>query len=191
MMQIPYVSDWPVGEARDRRVNEPVEGAIVHSMAEWIILPDGKKSFAPAFLTSLNLEVHGIIATTGTVVEWIPPTKIADHAGESEFGGRTMLNKYFLGCEFLVSGAHTYATFLEAIKQPDCYTQQQYRSGGYWYASKTIAYPTITKATIVAHSLVSSDAVRGEGRGKVDPGPGFDWEQLWYWYDKYLIYLKV
>jgi N-acetyl-anhydromuramyl-L-alanine amidase AmpD len=191
-MDIPYMNSWPVGAVRSRTDSEPVKGAIVHSMGEWILSPNGGvRHYAPIWLERLGLEVHGMITTTGTILDWVPATHIADHAGKSEFEGLKNLNRYFLGCEFLVAGTHTYGSYLRAIKEPDCYSAQQYQSGGYWYALMSMRHPEVTRETIVPHSLVSGDAVRGAGQGKKDPGEGFDWEKLWYWYNYYLDYLKI
>jgi N-acetyl-anhydromuramyl-L-alanine amidase AmpD len=188
-MQIPYVSKWTVGNQRDRTDAEPVQGAIVHSMGEWILPGDGNRIYAPIWLERLGYEVHAMILPNGNVLEWVPPEKIADHAGESKFNDLTSLNRYFLGCEWLVEGEHNYGTFLSAISKPDCFHPDQYVSGGYWYAKMSLLYPNITSATIVAHSRVSGDDVRGEGQGKRDPGAGFDWDRFWYWFHRYHEYL--
>ena len=36
----------------------------------------------------------------------------------------------------------------------------------------------IPKEDVVRHSDVSGDSVRGDGKGKVDPGNGFDWKRF-------------
>lgn len=168
---------------RQRTSEELILGMIVHSMGEWIVGADGKKHYAPEFLDTLRLSVHSMITPGGMVLQTAADNRITYHAGVSEFQGRTNLNKFFLGCEFLVQGTHTYGSFLRAIGEQGCYTEQQYRAGGYWYARKALLNPGINPATIVAHSAVSSDLVRGTGKGKRDPGVGFDWSRFWEWFN--------
>jgi N-acetyl-anhydromuramyl-L-alanine amidase AmpD len=168
---------------RQRTSEEWILGMLVHSMGEWVVGGDGQRHYAPEFLDTLRLSVHAMITPGGMVIQVAPDDRITWHAGVSKFEGKTNLNKYFLGCEFLVKGTHTYGSFLRAIDQPGCYTEQQYRAGGYWYAKRALANLAVTPDSIVGHSTVSSDAVRGAGKGKRDPGAGFDWDRFWEWFN--------
>jgi len=160
-----------------------VDGALVHSMAEYL-LNDGHREHAPVFLQRIGLSVHALIAPDGMIYTGPPPERVCFHAGKSRFLDRENLNDTFLGCEFLVAGAHDYRTFLAAISDPEHapYTAAQYDAGGWLYAGWSLRYPGITRARIVGHEAVSGKDVRPTDP-KQDPGLAFDWSAFWRAYD--------
>ena len=188
-MFIPSITSRPLTDGRNRTSNEPISGMIVHSIGEWVVAADGGKHYAPKFLETIGLSVHSFITPDGTIIQSAMDSRVTYHAGKSRFEELSNLNRYFLGCEFMVEGVQTYGSFLEAIKSPNCYSEQQYRAGGYWFARKSLYNLGIDGHTIVGHSEVSPDAVRGPGKGKRDPGAGFDWDRFWFWYGWYTIRL--
>lgn len=150
---------------------------IVHSMGQYIQSP---ADVVPAWdwLEQSGLSVHALIHPDGTVIRGAHDDDVAYHAGKSRLtvGDKTFtgLNTVSLGAEFLVSGEHTYDTFLSAIRNPDCYTAAQYEAGAVLYAGWCKAF-SLPIERIVAHSDVAGDDVRGDGNGKRDPGDGFRW----------------
>jgi AmpD protein len=155
-------------------------------MGEFIKTGSGKM-YAVDFIEKIGLSAHAYITPAGLIINSVPPSKVAFHAGVSSFGTFYNLNRTFLGCEWLVGGTHTYGTFLRRINATDglTYTEAQYEAGGYLYAEWTKKYPRITKGRIVDHSVVAGDDIRGAGKGKRDPGPAFDTLRFWRWYEHY------
>jgi N-acetylmuramoyl-L-alanine amidase len=103
----------------------------------------------------------------------------AYHAGKSEWNGMQHLNNHFLGFELLVKGEHDYASFSKRIQEKDAYTEEQFQTAlevcKWWMKEYDIPIENV-----VRHSDVSGDDVRGEGKGKIDVGAGFDWERFKY-----------
>lgn len=150
------------------------KGIIIHSMAEKLNTPVGVMG-AHDFLKSINLSVHGFIHPDGEYEKMIESPNKASHAGVSQFGELKYLNSHFLGVELLVKGTHDFASFSKAILDPETYTQAQYDKAvavcQWWMKQYSIPI-----TNIVRHSDVSGDHVRGAGKGKTDPGPGFNWK---------------
>lgn len=169
MRPLPQLLHRPFTGQKRRPV--PADGALVHSMAEKILLDNGVEVPAWEFLEEKGLSVHALIYPDGGITIGVPGEDVAYHAGVSEFEGRQFLNGTFLGAEFIVPGALTYKRFAERITRADCYSEEQYQAGGWLYAEWLRTYPAMTKGRIVGHSLVSP------GR-KIDPGTGFDWPRF-------------
>lgn len=150
------------------------KGVIVHSMAEYLKMPEGPM-YAKDFLKSIKLSVHGFIKPDGEYDKMVESPGKAFHAGKSKFQDLSGLNSHFLGFELLVPGEHDFGTFSKAIETPGTYTQEQFDTAvevcKFW--AKEYGFPL---ENIVRHSDVSGDDVRGEGKGKTDPGSAFDWE---------------
>jgi N-acetyl-anhydromuramyl-L-alanine amidase AmpD len=157
-------------------MNIEPKGIIVHSMAEYLKMPEGPMK-AHDFLKSVKLSVHGFVHPDGTYERMIKTPERASHAGKSEWNGLSNLNSHYIGFELLVPGEHDYVTFLKAIETPGIYTEQQMKTAieicKWW-----IEEYNIPLENIVRHSDCSGDHVRGEGKGKVDPGPAFDWSEF-------------
>lgn len=152
------------------------KGIIVHSMGEYIKLPEGPMN-AHDFLKTLKLSVHGFIHPDGQYDKMLDTPGKAFHAGKSKFGNLENLNSHFLGFELLVPGEHDFGTFSKAIETPGTYTDAQYKTAvdvcKYW-----IDKYNIPVNAVVRHSDVSGDDVRGTGKGKTDPGSAFDWKRF-------------
>ena len=152
------------------------KGVIVHSMSEYLKLDDGPK-YAKDFLESIGLSVHGFIRPDGTYEKMVSSPGKAFHAGKSEWNGLSGLNSHYLGFELLVPGTHDYGSFSKAIKTEGTYSDEQMKTSieicRYWMEKYDIP-----AENIVRHSDCSGDHVRGEGKGKTDPGSAFDWDKF-------------
>lgn len=150
------------------------KGIIIHSMAEYLKMPEGPMK-AHDFLKSVNLSVHGFIHPDGTYEKMIETPGKAAHAGKSEWNGLSGLNSHYLGFELLVAGEHDFGTFSKAIETKGTYTDAQFKTAvevcKWWIKEYNIPIENV-----VRHSDCSGDNVRGEGKGKTDPGSAFDWE---------------
>lgn len=114
----------------------------------------------PSFATIAHLKVssHLLIKRTGDIIQFVPFTKRAWHAGESSFQGKTRCNDFSIGIE------------LEGTDNIP-YEQIQYKQLGSVIALLLKTYPAITHDRIVGHVDIAP------GR-KTDPGPVFDWAYL-------------
>jgi N-acetyl-anhydromuramyl-L-alanine amidase AmpD len=151
-------------------------GVVVHSMSElfdW----EGEEITARQLLDKLGLGIHCLIHPDGTVEEVIPPTQKASHAGISAHRGLSNLNSYFLGFELLVKGKNDYGTFIKKIDEPGCYTEAQFEAAVNLTKQWMEQY-NIEAKDVVRHSDVSGDDIRGDGKGKVDPGSAFDYKEF-------------
>ena len=150
------------------------KGIIVHSMAEYLKMPEGPMK-AHDFLKSVKLSVHGFIHPDGTYEKMVESPGKASHAGKSKWGDLEYLNSHFLGFELLVPGEHDFGTFSKAIETPGTYTQAQFDTAvatcKWW-----IDQYNIPVENVVRHSDCSGDDVRGAGKGKTDPCSAFDWD---------------
>lgn len=108
-----------------------------------------------ARLKDMKVSAHLFIRRGGDVIQFVPFSKRAWHAGESSFQGVANCNDYSIGIELEGSDDQSFS-------------DAQYAT----LASVTRAimdqYPKITRDRIVGHSDIAS------GR-KTDPGPCFDW----------------
>ena len=105
----------------------------------------------------LRVSSHLMINREGEVTQYVPLSKRAWHAGESDFQGRKVCNDFSIGIE------------LEGCDD-ESYTDNQYNVlieltdviRSHWHA--------ISKDRILGHSDIAP------GR-KTDPGPAFDWQR--------------
>jgi len=152
------------------------KGIIVHSMAEYLKMPEGPMK-AHDFLKTLKLSVHGFIHPDGTYEKMVSSPGKAYHAGKSEWNGLQHLNSHYLGFELLVQGEHDFGTFSKAIEEEGTYTEEQFKTSVEtvkWWMNEY----DIPADNVVRHSDCSGDDVRGNGKGKTDPGSAFDWERF-------------
>lgn len=109
-------------------------------------------------IAHLRVSAHLLIRRDGELIQFVPFTRRAWHAGVSCFGGREACNDYSIGIE------------LEGTdEQP--YSGAQYQRLAEVIPVLQAAWPAITPARIVGHCDVAP------GR-KTDPGPAFDWPHL-------------
>jgi len=149
-------------------------GIIVHSMTE-LIDWEGETITAGQLLENLKLSVHSLIHPDGTIEHIIPDSKKAAHAGQSLHNGLSGLNSFFLGYEILVPGKNDFGSFSKKIEEAGCYTDEQFEAA-VKLTKEWMHKFGIKKEDVVRHSDVSGDDVRGERKGKTDPGAGFDWD---------------
>jgi N-acetylmuramoyl-L-alanine amidase len=130
---------------------------------------------------------HVLVQPDGTLVHCLDHQTKAWHAGESVWMGYESLNHHFLGIEVLVAGIHTWRSYLLAIGRDPSnptavtppherpvspYRQKQYESTAWCIRQWMKECPEIDRQMIVGHEQVAPDR-------KPDPGPLFDWDQLW------------
>lgn len=114
----------------------------------------------PYFLTLVDLKVscHCLIRRDGGLIQYVPFTERAWHAGLSSFEGRENCNDYSIGIE------------LEGSDEVP-YTSEQYGVLVKLLGCLKETYKDITFDRIVGHSTIAPDR-------KTDPGPTFDWVRL-------------
>ncbi len=111
-----------------------------------------------ASIASLRVSAHLLIKRDGEIVQFVPFTKRAWHAGESSFQGKIRCNDFSIGIE------------LEGTDHIP-YELWQYEKLSEVVSLLMQTYPAITKERIVGHVDIAP------GR-KTDPGPVFDWAYL-------------
>jgi N-acetyl-anhydromuramyl-L-alanine amidase AmpD len=77
--------------------------------------------------------------------------------------------------KFLVPGKNDFGSFSKKIEEAGCYTDEQFEAA-VKLTKEWMHEFGIKKEDVVRHSDVSGDDVRGERKGKTDPGSGFDWD---------------
>ena len=107
-------------------------------------------------IKDLKVSAHLFIKRDGQIIQFVPFTQRAWHAGESVFNGRVACNDFSIGIE------------LEGTEF-EAFSKNQYSSLFQCTAAIMQAYPAITIENIVGHQDIAP------GR-KCDPGPFFDWE---------------
>ena len=118
--------------------------------------PDGHPYFAS--VAGLRVSAHALIRRDGELVQYVPFTERAWHAGRSSWEGRDNCNDYAVGIE--LEGTETTA-----------YTDAQYGTLQSLLSALFAAYPTLSGERLVAHSDIAPDR-------KTDPGPSFDWQRV-------------
>jgi N-acetyl-anhydromuramoyl-L-alanine amidase len=111
-----------------------------------------------ASIATLKVSAHVLIKRCGNIIQFVPFSKRAWHAGVSYFEGRTHCNDFSIGIE------------LEGVDHLP-YELEQYKQLAMIIKLLQQHYPAITSNRIVGHSDVAP------GR-KTDPGPAFDWSYL-------------
>ena len=144
------------------------KGKKIKEYPEWIHCTE--------WIPLIGLSVHGYVMPDGSWVvgERTDPEK-CHHAGKSEWKDLTGLNNHFLGFEVIVEGKNSYGQFIKKINTTNwvsdsvlvkCLEKSKEWMKEYGYG----------RDMVVRHSDVSGDSVRGEGKGKQDPGKMFPWE---------------
>ena len=109
-------------------------------------------------IVDLRVSSHLLIRRNGELVQYVPLTKRAWHAGTSCYKNRQQCNDYSIGIE------------LEGTDEIP-YTDVQYEVLGVIVQALRANFQSLAEAPIVGHSDVAA------GR-KTDPGPAFDWDRL-------------
>ena len=109
-------------------------------------------------IVDLRVSSHLLIRRDGELVQYVPLTKRAWHAGDSCYQERRQCNNFSIGIE------------LEGTDDIP-YTDVQYEVLGLTIQALRSAYRSLADAPVVGHCDVSA------GR-KTDPGPAFDWKRL-------------
>ena len=118
--------------------------------------PGGHPYFAQ--VAALRVSAHALIRRDGSIVQFVPLTLRAWHAGASSWRGRERCNDFSVGIE------------LEGADHVP-YGEAQYASLAALVAALLDAYPAMTPDSIAGHSDIAP------GR-KTDPGPAFEWPRL-------------
>jgi AmpD protein len=112
-----------------------------------------------AEIRGLTVSAHLLVRRDGELVQFVPFTERAWHAGESHFRGRSRCNDFSIGIE------------LEG-EDDTAYDEQQYQVLAAVLRALSQTYPDLSPREIAGHCDVSP------GR-KSDPGPAFDWLRLY------------
>jgi AmpD protein len=118
--------------------------------------PDAHPYFAT--IASGRVSAHALIRRDGEIVQYVPFTERAWHAGRSEYCGRLSCNDFSIGIE--LEGADDVP-----------YESAQYDALAALIKALLAAYPSLSRERIAAHSDIAP------GR-KTDPGPSFDWTRF-------------
>ena len=110
-------------------------------------------------IRGLQVSTHLLIRRDGELIQFVPFTQRAWHAGESLFRGRACCNDFSIGIE------------LEGDDETP-YADDQYQVLAAVINALIDAYPALSAREIAAHSDISP-------RRKTDPGPAFDWLRLY------------
>jgi AmpD protein len=149
----------------------PVDLLVIHGISlppgefggQWIddlfqnrLNPDAHPYFPG--IAHLRVSAHFLIRRDGDLIQYVPLTRRAWHAGRSCFRGRPECNDFSVGIE--LEGADDIP-----------YTDRQYQVLAETIDAVIQRYPLITPERIAGHSDIAP------GR-KTDPGPAFDWDRL-------------
>jgi AmpD protein len=108
-------------------------------------------------LVGLKVSAHLLIRRDGSIIQYVPFTKRAWHAGNSQFNGRENCNDFSIGIE------------LEGTDDIP-YEEIQYKQLALISGLLMQVYPKITLGRVVGHSDIAPTR-------KTDPGPAFLWEK--------------
>ena len=110
-------------------------------------------------IRGMEVSAHLLIRRDGTVIQFVPLTERAWHAGESCFRGQSSCNDFSVGIE------------LEGEDETP-YDDRQYLVLQDVIRALCTAYPGISAREVAGHCDIAP------GR-KSDPGPAFDWLRLY------------
>lgn len=106
----------------------------------------------------MRVSAHLLVRRDGELVQFVPFSQRAWHAGASQYQGRSACNDFSIGIE------------MEGVDDMP-YEASQYAAAAVAIRALLAAYPGLDAARIVGHSDIAP------GR-KTDPGPSFDWAAL-------------
>lgn len=161
----------PSSHCNERPDNTPIDMIVVHGIS----LPPGQFGTGAvteffcgqldmtthpyyASIATLRVSAHLLITRIGEVIQFVPFSKRAWHAGQSYFQERENCNDFSIGIE------------LEGTDDVP-YEPIQYQKLAEVVRALQAIYPAITRERVVGHSDIAP------GR-KTDPGPHFRWDDL-------------
>ncbi len=109
-------------------------------------------------IAGLEVSAHFLVRRDGELVQFVPTSRRAWHAGQSWCEGRARVNDFSIGIE--LEGTDT-----------EPFEPVQYQRLTELAAALMRAYPAITRRRIYGHEDIAP------GR-KTDPGAGFDWPRF-------------
>jgi AmpD protein len=112
-------------------------------------------------LIGVKVSAHFFIKRDGEMIQFVSTIDRAWHAGVSAFDGRDNCNDYSIGIE--LEGCDTMP-----------FEKPQYQALSELLQMIMDAYPQVTQARVVSHAEIALPPGR-----KTDPGPYFDWNNLW------------
>lgn len=137
----------PVGQYETPYVNQLFLGKLDYT---------AHPSFEP--LKNLKVSPHLYIERSGKLIQYVPFSQRAWHAGKSSFQGKSHCNDFSIGIE--LAGTDT-----------SPFEENQYKTLSRVTRSIQHAYPAITKSRIVGHSDIAPTR-------KTDPGLKFNWKKF-------------
>lgn len=154
-----------------------VKYILIHTHAK-SITHKGKTYTPIEWLNHLGYSYHRFYYHNGQVNEMTPLNEKALHAGVSEWKEDSNLNNCSIGKCIILNESTDWSSFVRENKLPSAFTNEMYASLSKDCAKVCRAHELVPKDAIILHRWVSGDHVRGEGKGKIDPGQGFDWQRL-------------
>ncbi|MDN3609056.1 1,6-anhydro-N-acetylmuramyl-L-alanine amidase AmpD [Vibrio ostreicida] len=106
----------------------------------------------------MGVSAHCLIRRNGEVIQFVPFSARAWHAGQSSFAGREQCNDYSIGVE--LEGSDFVA-----------YTEQQYQALSTLSVEIMRKYPKVTIPRITGHQYIAP-------LRKTDPGLVFEWQRF-------------
>jgi AmpD protein len=159
----PNCDDWPEGAQPDLIVVHGISLPAGEFGGPWIdalfmnqLDPAAHPSFAE--VASLRVSAHFLVRRDGELLQYVPVTRRAWHAGVSSHCGRERCNDFSIGIELEGSDSVPY-------------TPPQYEVLARLIAALRAWQPSLAQAPVVGHSDIAP------GR-KTDPGMAFDWGRL-------------
>jgi AmpD protein len=108
-------------------------------------------------LAGTRVSAHVLIRRDGTIVQYVPFSARAWHAGRSEYRGRASCNDFSIGIELEGTADHPYS-------------DSQYGQLAVLVEALLGVYPSLSAQHIVGHSDIAPER-------KTDPWPTFDWNR--------------
>ena len=137
---------------------------------EWIHITE--------FLYMTDVSANSFIYEDGALMIAKKFNEKTYHAGISKFDEITNLNNSFAGVELIMSGRNTYDQFLNKLKTGEWLSEKHYETLNYLIERIEEEDKNQDFKYIIGHNECSGDDVRGKGKGKKDPGLGFDWSKV-------------
>ncbi|MGH8217741.1 MAG: 1,6-anhydro-N-acetylmuramyl-L-alanine amidase AmpD [Steroidobacteraceae bacterium] len=159
----PYCDERPSGATLDLIVIHGISLPPGEFGGPWIdrlftgCLPTDAHPHFPE-VAGLRVSAHALIHRTGEIVQYVPFSRRAWHAGTSQYQGRSSCNDFSIGLELEGTDDRAYAN-------------TQYDRLAQLIEALLGTYPSLSADRVAGHSDIAP------GR-KTDPGPAFDWARL-------------